>query len=137
MIWGLTFSQVPSHFYSYSFALNPEWSQKFAMQPEIQQYFDNVAGSHGIIPHVRFHTELETADWERETASWVVQLKDGKTGRSYTRRSKILVSAVGSLSTPKGCDIPGVDSFKGRIFHSAKWDHTFDYKGKEIVCIGL
>jgi len=106
------------------------------MQPEIQKYFDNVAEQYNIVPHIRFQTELKTADWDPETASWVVRLQNNQTKETYTRRCKILVSAVGGLSTPKECDIQGADSYEGKLFHSAKWDHTFDYKDKEVVCIG-
>lgn len=106
------------------------------MQPEIQKYFDDVAEQYGIPSHVRFHTELKTADWNAETASWVVQLKNTKSGTTYTRRTKILVSAVGSLSVPRALEIPGAEKFKGRLFHSARWDHCFDHKDKEVICIG-
>src|SRR6476619_1036715 len=45
---------VPSHLYSYSFALNPEWTHRFAPGPEIQAYFEQVAADHGVIDQVRF-----------------------------------------------------------------------------------
>lgn len=54
----------------------------------------------------------------------------------YQRRVKVLISAVGSLSTPKKCEIPGADTFEGRLFHSARWDHSFDYTDKQVVVLG-
>lgn len=49
----------------------------------------------------------------------------------------MLVTAVGTLSVPKDCDIPGATRYKGKIFHSARWDHTFDWTDKEVVVIGI
>ncbi|KAF2965468.1 hypothetical protein GQX73_g8072 [Xylaria multiplex] len=70
--------------------------------------------------------------------TWLANSYPGnlKTAETYDRRYKILVSAVGILSQPNPCDIPGVSSFQGRIFHTADWDHSFDWKNKEIVVVG-
>ncbi|KAI5465265.1 hypothetical protein BGZ63DRAFT_410936 [Mariannaea sp. PMI_226] len=127
---------VPSHFFSYSFELNPNWSQKFAMQPEIYQYFDNVAKKYDVHKHVRFRNVVEVAKWEEQSGTWLVAIKDVQTGKITERRCKILISAVGALSVPKSCDLPGADKFKGRVFHTAQWDHSFNWKNKELVIIG-
>ncbi|CAM1508634.1 Fc.00g054820.m01.CDS01 [Cosmosporella sp. VM-42] len=127
---------VPSHFYSYSFALNPNWSQKFALQPEIHAYFKTVAAQYRIEDHVRFHTVVESAHWDETSGTWLVKVQDTKNSQVIERRYKVLVSAVGALSIPRKCDIPGAGNFKGRLFHSAEWDHTFDWSGKEVIVIG-
>ncbi|KAL6352453.1 hypothetical protein LRP88_14220 [Fusarium phalaenopsidis] len=127
---------VPSHFFSYSFALNPDWSQAYAMQPEIHSYFKGVAAQYEIEKHVRFNSTVQSARWEESSGTWDVICLDAKTGKRTTRRSKVLVSAVGALSIPKPCTIPGASYFTGRIFHTAQWDHSFDWKGKEVVMIG-
>ncbi|KAF5586912.1 monooxygenase [Fusarium pseudocircinatum] len=127
---------VPSHFYSYSFALNPKWSQAYAMQPEIQSYFNDVAKKYDVERQVRFNSVVESARWNESTGTWETTVRDIKTSEVITRRSKVLISAVGALSIPKECDIPGSSDFEGRIFHTAKWDHSFDWKNKEVVIIG-
>ncbi|PCD42158.1 hypothetical protein AU210_004692 [Fusarium oxysporum f. sp. radicis-cucumerinum] len=127
---------VPSHFYSYSFALNPNWSQAYAMQPEIQTYFNDVAKKYDIEGHVRLNSVVESAHWDESSGTWEVAIRDTKTSELIIRRSKVLISAVGALSIPKECDIPGAPDFEGRMFHTAKWDHSFDWKDKEVVIIG-
>lgn len=127
---------VPSHFYSYSFALNPDWSQVYAMQPEIHRYFVSIAHKYNIPRHVRFHSIVQSARWNNDNAMWDVTIQDLTSKQTYKRRCKILISAVGALSVPKKCDIPGAEKFKGRLFHSAQWDHSFDWKGKEAVTVG-
>jgi cation diffusion facilitator CzcD-associated flavoprotein CzcO len=85
---------------------------------------------------VRFHSTVKSAEYEPETATWRVII-EGQRNFLIQKRCKILISAVGALSIPKQCDIPGAESFKGHLFHSAKWDHSFDYKNKEVICIGI
>ncbi|KAL9094581.1 MAG: hypothetical protein Q9165_003140 [Trypethelium subeluteriae] len=126
---------VPSHFYSYSFALNPHWSRKYSMQSEIQAYFRSVADKYNIIPHIRFHSTVEKATWEEESSTWLILVKDTRTGVIQQRRSKVFISAVGALSVPKACEIPGSEDFKGHIFHSARWDHGFEWEGKDVVVL--
>lgn len=128
--------QVPSHFYSYSFAPNPDWSQKFALQPEIQDYLKTVATKFGIEKHVRLYSQVESAEWDSYSGTWSVKIRNLQTFETTKRRCKVLISAVGALSVPKECELPGASSFQGRIFHTAKWDHTFDWSNKEVVVIG-
>ncbi|KAK5997662.1 FAD-binding monooxygenase ktnD [Cladobotryum mycophilum] len=127
---------VVAHFYSYSFCLNPNWSRKYPLQPEILAYYKSVAAKYDIEKHARFNTIVEAAHWEESSGTWLVYVKDLKTLEKYQRRCKILVSAVGVLSVPNECDIKGASSFQGRLFHTARWDHSFDWKDKEIVIIG-
>lgn len=127
---------VASHFYSYSFTLHPDWSRKYSMRPEIQKYFYSIAEQYNILLHIQFHSTVEKAIWEEDTATWVVTIKDQKTKESKTRRCKILESAVGALSVPKECETPGALNFQGPLFYSARWDHSFDWKNKDVVVPG-
>lgn len=128
--------KVPSHFYSYSFALNPNWSHVYATQPEIHQYFTDIAHKYNVPKHVKCGSEVLAASWDETDAIWLVTVRENKTNRTYQRRCKILISAVGALSIPKRCEIEGVETFKGKLFHSAQWDHSFDWYNKEVVAVG-
>ncbi|KIW05772.1 uncharacterized protein PV09_03628 [Verruconis gallopava] len=127
---------VPSHFYSYSFALNPDWSRKFPMQPEILAYFKRVAKTFGIDNHIRLKCAIQKAQWEESSNSWTVSIYDSSSKTIFQRRCKALVSAVGALSTPKECDIPGKENFEGKIFHSSRWDHSFNHANKKVLVLG-
>lgn len=83
-----------------------------------------------------FGSQALGAEWDESTATWVVHIENLDNNTKYDRRCRVLISAVGALSIPKKCDIPGVESFRGHIFHSAEWDHTFDWKAKKVVTIG-
>jgi cation diffusion facilitator CzcD-associated flavoprotein CzcO len=106
------------------------------MQSEIQAYFRNVAEQYCVIEHIRFQTVVEKAEWDDNDKVWIVSILDLKTKERGVRRAKILVSGVGSLSVPRKCDLPGTEKFRGKMFHSAEWDHSFNWEGKDVVIIG-
>jgi cation diffusion facilitator CzcD-associated flavoprotein CzcO len=120
---------VPSHLYSYSFALTPDWSHRFSPGPEIWAYFDRVARDHGVVDSMRFGeqvTKCSFADgrWRLETAA------------GHTDDVDVVIAATGVLHQPKFPDIEGLDSFAGAAFHSAQWDHSVPLDGKRVGIIG-
>jgi cation diffusion facilitator CzcD-associated flavoprotein CzcO len=121
---------VPSHLYSYSFAPNPNWSSTFSPQPEILAYLRHVATRFGVLPHVRFDTELESASWDEADARWRLETSQGPLS------ADVLVSAQGPLSDPIVPDLPGLEAFEGKTFHSASWDHDHDLDGERVAVIG-
>ena len=76
---------VASHFYSYSFALNPDWSRKYSMREEIQQYFRSVSDRYGVTERVRFHSIVEKAVWDEQDKVWIVDVLDLKTKEKSSR----------------------------------------------------
>ncbi|MCP9623284.1 NAD(P)/FAD-dependent oxidoreductase [Nocardia otitidiscaviarum] len=121
---------VPSQLYSYSFALNPDWSRSFSKQPEIQRYIQGVADKYGVRDRHIFGCEMTGAQWNDAAARWEIQTSQG----AFT--ADILISAVGALCEPNLPDIKGINEFQGEIFHSARWDHDADLTGKRVAVIG-
>ncbi|NNH69775.1 NAD(P)/FAD-dependent oxidoreductase [Nocardia uniformis] len=121
---------VPSHLYSYSFALNPEWTRSFSKQPEIQQYIQGVADKYGVRDRHIFGCDMTGAQWNEAASRWDIQTSQGP----FT--ADILISAVGALCEPNLPDIKGINEFQGEIFHSARWNHDADLTGKRVAVIG-
>ena len=121
---------VPSHLYSLSFAPNPEWSRSFSPQPEIHSYLERTAAASGVEDHIRFDTELTGAHWEEGPRTWRLETSQG------TIRCRFLLSAIGGLVEPRLPSIPGIEEFEGEIFHSARWNHDYDLRGKRVAAIG-
>jgi cation diffusion facilitator CzcD-associated flavoprotein CzcO len=121
---------VPSHLYSFSFALNPQWSRTFSLQPEIWDYLRGVARAHDVYPHVRLEHEVQSASWDEQQSRWRLSTSQGE----FT--ADIVVAAMGGLSEPSIPDIPGLDSFQGRCFHTAAWDHTHNLTAKRVAVVG-
>ncbi|WP_175666140.1 alpha/beta hydrolase fold domain-containing protein [Burkholderia ambifaria] len=122
---------VPSHLYSFSFEPNPNWSRVFAPQPEIHAYLQHCARKYGLARHLRFGAEVERAQYDEARALWHVTLADGT-----TLSAAVLVSGTGQLSRPAMPDLPGIDTFRGRAFHSAHWDRDYPLAGKRVAVVG-
>src|ERR1700749_172896 len=86
---------VPSHLYSFSFALNPDWSKALCEQPEILAYLNNVVDKFGLRGFFELHVECLGAVWNEEDQVWEVSLQNLVTGAKFTRKADIFVSAVG------------------------------------------
>ncbi|WP_431971961.1 flavin-containing monooxygenase [Nocardia sp. bgisy134] len=121
---------VPSQLYSYSFALNPEWSRSFSPQPEIQRYIQGIADRYGVRDKHIFDCAMTAARWNDADSRWEIDTTRG----AFT--ADIVVSAAGVLAEPKLPDIKGIHTFEGEIFHSAQWDHDADLAGKRVAVIG-
>jgi cyclohexanone monooxygenase len=122
---------VPSHFYSFSFALNPRWSKTFAQQPEILAYLERVAAHHGLADHLLGNTRITEMRWADDARCWSLQTDDGA-----TYDFDAVVSAVGMLDVPNIPAILGAHRFGGRTFHSSTWDHSKSTAGERVASIG-
>jgi cation diffusion facilitator CzcD-associated flavoprotein CzcO len=121
---------IPSVLYSYSDAQNPAWSRAFAGQPEIWAYMREVAGRHDVASRMRYGHEVLSATWSEDRARWEITTTQG----DFT--AEILISATGALADPVVPELPGLDRFEGRVFHSARWDHGHDLTGRRVAVIG-
>lgn len=125
---GLT-CDVPSRFYSFSFAPNPDWSRVFSPGAEILDYFARTTDQRGLRSHIRFGTEIVDAHWKQ--GHWRLSTIEGEVGDA-----DVLVTATGVLHHPKLPEIPGRDTFAGAAFHSARWDDSIDLRDKRVAVIG-
>ncbi len=121
---------VPSALYSYSFAPNPDWSRAFAGQEEIWRYLRRVADEHGVRPAIRFGAEVLDARWDEDTRVWRLATRAG----AFVARA--LVAAAGPLHEPSIPALPGLSDFGGRVFHSSRWDHGHDLRGRRVAVVG-
>jgi len=126
---------TPSHFYSYSFELNPEWSHYHPKGQEIQDYLTGVADRNGIRSHVVFETRVTGAVWDENTAKWHVSLRH-RDGTTSERAVSAVLLAHGVLNRWSMPRIPGLESFAGPKMHTAGWDTSVDLKGKRVAVIG-
>ncbi len=126
---------VANHFYCYSFEPNNDWTHYFAEQHELQNYFTRVMDKHNLAEHVRWQTEVLSAEWNDDDGTWSVELRSTD-GQTSTMRTRALITAVGQLNRPSIPEFDGADTFEGPSFHSAAWDHSVDLSGKRVALIG-
>jgi cation diffusion facilitator CzcD-associated flavoprotein CzcO len=121
---------VPSHLYSFSFAPHPDWPRTFSGQEHIRAYLEHVTDVFGLRPHLRFDSEVRRMTWNSGRLCWDIETTSGSLS------ADLVVCATGPLSDPRIPDIPGLDSFPGKVFHSARWDHDHDLRGKRVAVVG-
>ncbi|MFE9612034.1 flavin-containing monooxygenase [Streptomyces sp. NPDC006012] len=121
---------VPSHLYSFSFAPNPEWPRAFSGQEHIRAYLERVADTFRLRPHLRFGAEVQRMAWDTGKLRWEIETSSGALS------ADVVVSAAGALADPRIPPIPGLDSFPGEVFHSARWNHDYDLRGKRVAVVG-
>ncbi len=122
---------VPSHLYSYSFAPNPNWTQPFAAQREIQAYLRDCADKFGLNPHLRMGISIETARYQQNDGMWELTTESGE-----VIRHNVLVGATGGLTAPSLPKVSGLERFEGLSWHSGAWRHDIDLTGKRVAVIG-
>jgi cation diffusion facilitator CzcD-associated flavoprotein CzcO len=122
---------IPSHLYAFSFEPNASWSRMFPTQPEILAYLRGVAEKHDLPGRTRFGAAVREAAWDEAAQKWCVHTEDGR--RFFGR---VLLSAMGPLHIPATPKLPGLASFAGLAFHSARWDFSVDLAGKRVAVIG-
>ena len=120
---------VPSRWYSFSFALNPDWPHRYSYGPDIQAYMEKVARDFGVTESVVFNTAV--TDLVYEAPCWHLTTASGS-----HEKFDVVISATGILHQPVYPDIEGLDSFAGPAFHSARWDHSVPLAGKRVGIIG-
>ncbi|CAN3127954.1 flavin-containing monooxygenase [Mycobacterium sp. smrl_JER01] len=119
---------MPSRYYSYSFAPNPEYSRVLPPAAEIQDYLVRVTSQYGLRKRIRLATPVEAAR-HRDGQWWI-------TTAAGDEPFDVLVLATGVLRVPRLPDIPGIDTFAGPAFHSSRWDHSVTLADKRIGLIG-
>jgi cation diffusion facilitator CzcD-associated flavoprotein CzcO len=121
---------VPSHLYSLSFEPNSDWSRKYPTQPELYDYLRSVADKYDLRPHIRFDTALQSARFDEAQGRWTLRTAQGGC------TARLVVAGNGGLAEPRLPEIAGVERFKGKTFHSSRWDHGYDLRGKRVAVIG-
>lgn len=127
---------VPSALYSLSYEPNPDWSRVLPPAAELREYLGRVADKYDLRRRMTFGVEVRRAEWDEDAARWrlsVVRLGDGS---EFQHECQFLFSATGQLVRPRELDVAGVETFRGDVFHSARWPEGVDLTGKRVVVFG-
>ena len=125
-----------SHYYCYSFSDEVrkewKWSCRYPAQPEILDYLNFVADRLDLKKDIDFGTRIVSGHYDEATQGWRVE-----TDRGETVRARFLITGVGNTSTPSAPNIPGLEAFAGKTYHTALWPHEkVDFTGQRVGLIG-
>lgn len=123
-----------NHLYNYIFEPNTQWPNHFSGQRELFKYFNEIVEKYALRNHVRLNTRVERADYDKTSGIWSISVHTGSGTEKLTANA--VISAVGQLNIPKYPDVEGVGKFAGICFHSARWEHQHDLRGKRVAVIG-
>jgi 4-hydroxyacetophenone monooxygenase len=126
---------TPNHFYSLSFEPNHDWPDHFSRRDELWKYMERLADQYDLRRHIRFETEVTAAVYDAARAIWRVTTRDAA-GHDETADANAVITAVGQLNRPSIPALAGLEEFAGAKFHTARWDHSVDLTGKNVVMIG-
>jgi len=131
-------ARFDSESYSYAYSFSDEllkewnWTEHYSAQPENERYLNFVVDKFNLRPHIRCNSRIKSAHFDASTNQWLIETHEG-----HKARTQFLISAVGILSAHQLPDIPGVEKFGGRSFHTARWPHEkVDFSGKRVGVIG-
>jgi len=127
---------IASHHYQLTLTRNYPWKHWYATQSELLDYLRGIADDFDLRGDIRFNTELTDARWDEATAKWDVRLV-GQDGAETALSANVIISAAGLFNAPNMPDIPGIEQFEGKIFHTTQWPHDYDYAGKKVGIIGV
>jgi len=120
---------IPSHVYAYSFAPNPDWSQKYSPGAEIQAYLERITADYDIGSLMQFDREITRCEFI--DGAW--QLWSGAT---QLPNATAVLAATGILHHPRIPELEGLESFQGAAFHTARWPDGLSLDGKRVAIIG-
>ncbi|MBM3274677.1 MAG: NAD(P)/FAD-dependent oxidoreductase [Candidatus Sericytochromatia bacterium] len=122
---------IPFASYCFSYETEFPWSRVFAPGHEIQAYIRHCVGKYGVAPYIRYQSQVVRARFDEGGDRWLTELADGT-----IVSSRYLIAATGLFTFPKRPDIPGLETFAGKVMHSAQWDHGYAFAGKRTAVIG-
>lgn len=120
----------------YSLSTDPhDWSSSHGSQEDILGYWQSLTEKYQIYQHIVFDRKIVDVIWNNSSQLYTVVVEDS-TGKQIKSVAKIVISAVGVLEAPRFANIPGISSFKGDLFHSARWNKSVDLRGKRVAVVG-
>ncbi len=125
---------TPSHFYSYSFTANPNWSRYFCGSDELRAYLQTFANAATLRERIEFDAKVTGAQWQTEDSQWLVDIESSIGSRREAW--DIVVAATGHFNEPRGPMFAGEVEFTGRLVHTARWPEDLDLKGKRVAVVG-
>ncbi|KAJ0415766.1 hypothetical protein BJY00DRAFT_304604 [Aspergillus carlsbadensis] len=135
-VGGVWFENVYPGVGCYIFYFNPkpDWSHCYVKGPEIQEYILATTDKFGLREKIQFATKLVSAIWDEAAGKWALKLERG--GEVFEDSAHVVLDGSGVLNNWSFPDIEGLDTFKGKVLHTAKWDPTYNHASQRIAVIG-
>jgi cation diffusion facilitator CzcD-associated flavoprotein CzcO len=106
------------------------WADNYLDAKDILAYLNHVVERHNLREHMQFGVEVLSAKWQEADGMWLVGTQSGP------YRARYLVTSIGLLSEVNWPAIPGRETFRGQMYHTARWPEHYDFARKRVGVIG-
>ncbi|KAH7030578.1 uncharacterized protein B0I36DRAFT_242765 [Microdochium trichocladiopsis] len=127
---------IPAHNYSYSFEPKPDWPGYYATSEQIFGYMKDVEKKYKCAKYIKCNHRINSAIWNERKSKWEFKVQNSD-GVEISDEADVFINAGGVLNNWKWPNINGLDTFKGKLCHSAKWDDSYDFTDKRVAVIGI
>ncbi|GAB7362867.1 hypothetical protein MBLNU230_g3169t1 [Neophaeotheca triangularis] len=127
---------IPSVCYEFSWKTKL-WSHYYSFSPEILEYLKEIEKEHNFIEkYIKLRHQIERVHWDTESGQWRFKVKDLTTGQVVDDAAEFFINAGGVLNNWKWPELPGLDTYEGKLMHSANYDTSYSVEGKRVAVIG-
>lgn len=126
---------TPSHFYSYSFEIWPDWHHYHPHGRDMQDYLLQVADKYDARRHIQFNSKVTSLVYDQASHLWTVEVERAD-GTTDTLVANAVINCHGPVNRWKLPDIEGLGDFAGPVMHTAAWNPEVKVKGKRVAVIG-
>ncbi|CAG9977251.1 unnamed protein product [Clonostachys byssicola] len=127
---------IPAHGYTYSWEGNPRWSKPYVGAVELFEYYKDRAKAYGVFDYLHLRHKVMSATWDSRAGKWHLSIENTEKNLLVKDECDVLINAGGFLNNWKWPVIDGLNTFKGHLVHSARWDNSYDFKDKTVGVIG-
>jgi cation diffusion facilitator CzcD-associated flavoprotein CzcO len=131
-------ARFDSESYTYGYSFSKElldewhWKERFSGQPENLRYLNHVVDKFDLRKFMQFNCKVEAMRFEEADCLWRIWIADGRELTCH-----FVIMATGLLSIPTLPRYEGMETFKGRSFHTFYWPHEgVELAGKKVAVIG-
>lgn len=126
---------TPSHFYSFSWEIWPDWQHYHPHGADMQRYMVETAYKYGLRRRIQFNTRVESLVYDEVQGTWTITVRRAD-GSSEAIEANAVINGHGPVNRFKWPDIPGLKDFSGPVVHTAAWPADLDLTGKRVAVIG-
>ncbi|CAK7237721.1 hypothetical protein SBRCBS47491_010100 [Sporothrix bragantina] len=121
---------------SYQFTWEPHiWPEYYSSGAEIYKYLSGIVEKYELMKYIRLQHTVTGAEWLEEEGKWHITAT-GPNGQTVEETCDVFVNGGGVLNKFRYPNIEGLQSFKGKLMHTAKWDNEYDLTDKKVLVIG-
>ncbi|KAL6711639.1 hypothetical protein ACN47E_004573 [Coniothyrium glycines] len=127
---------IPSVNYQFSWKTKL-WSHYYSRSPEIWDYLKSIEQENNFIQkYIKLRHRVEHLEWDNKAGVWRCLVRSLESNQVFEDSAEFFINGGGVLNNWRWPDISGLQDFKGKLMHSAKYEVGYDLSNKRVAVIG-